>query len=796
MSPLKRETLINGAIIFLSALVIRLFLAERMPLDFDEAWYLANSSLTMDGQIPYRDFFGRSPLLLYMIGGMVKLTTHDIFFGRLVSVLSSSLSAVLIYSIAKKYFSERAAVLSGLLYALSPFPLRYGFIAVTEPVSILFVLISIHFFLKGCDFQSKKNFFISGIVLSLAVLVRRSSAIYAVALPIFYFIYSSVPVIRKKKSRKEWFSIFLVNAIIFTVSFSIVFLALLFFLVNDANMNMVRSMYNISELWRYIELEKTIIWNLKELGYQMWYLAVFFMIFISSAMKRFLKQNYYRLFVSLTAAISIILMHTALSLNELEGFIASSPGGFLATAAYVLAVFGIIFILTRPWIPLSDKKSSPGKVVKRLFPLSLPLAVAALIPGMELSNTFIEWAMKAYILAVILLLLLNLGKTVIKKYGQGNAKLYYTAIIILYIIYMTAISKAIYRDRTVLILFAGTLAAGIIMSAKICVMWKMKIVKNRFTDLLGGKNFQHIVLFIGTSMTIACPIILTQVYDNVNISKAVFLGFTLFTGYIAAYIIADDRFRLDNTAEYKKNSPGLKYRFAVPIFLIIVPFLFYFLRWWWMPIYFSEMAPGLCIISAVVLVGLFPADKGGCHINQGKDRSENKAKTILRKSAILNMNKRIITSALVVIILVLPVYMYVVDPYNVYVGREEQHPSVSTIRSISGYIEENTGEKDEIFAWPIYAFQSNRHVIFNITHPLLYQEYVGENEYGLKEFSYPTVHEIIQYMDNNEVKIVIVDQNVKDVFFTNRDYFREYIYTRYNLLRRYGNVEVLIRSTN
>jgi len=156
MSPLKKETLINGAIIFLSALVVRIFLAERMPLDFDEAWYLANSSLTTEGLIPYRDFFGRSPLLLYMIGGMVRLTAHDIFFGRLVSVLSSSISAVLIFSIAKRYFSAKIAFISGLLYALSPFPVRYGFIAVTEPVSILFVLISVHLFLKGFNDDGKK----------------------------------------------------------------------------------------------------------------------------------------------------------------------------------------------------------------------------------------------------------------------------------------------------------------------------------------------------------------------------------------------------------------------------------------------------------------------------------------------------------------------------------------------------------------------------------------------------------------------------------------------------------------
>jgi len=795
MSPLKRETLINGAIIFLSALVLRIFLAERMPLDFDEAWYLANSSLTMDGLIPYKDFFGRSPLLLYMIGGMIRLTTHDIFFGRLVSVLSSSISAVLIFSIAKKYFSGKIAMISGLLYALSPFPVRYGFLAVTEPVSIMFVLIAVHFFLTGFNNDKKKWFLLSGILLSMAVLVRRSSAIYAIALPIFCFIYYFVLRIRKKKSARKLTSRLFANTIIFGAGFSIVFLGLLFFLVNEANLNIVISMYNVNELWKYVDQEKTIIWNLKELAYQMWYLAIFIVIFVSAAMKRFLKPYYYRLFISLTATISIFLMHSALPVDELEGFISRSTGGFIATSAYVLAVFGIIFILSRPWVTLSQTKSNQALIIKRLLPLSLPLAVAALIPGLELSNIFIEWAMKAYVLTVILLLLLNLGKNVVKKYDPSTGKLYYSIIFILYIIYLAVISKQVYSDRTLKILLAGVLAAALIMSVKILGMWKIKIVETHIPKLLGGKKIGGFVLFLGVIMSISCPIIISLVYDSVNTSNMVFLGLMLFTAYLVAWIISADIYRLD-ASEMKgwTHQWPMKYNYAIPLFLIIVPLLFYFLRSWWMPIYFFELAPGLCIISAIVLVGLFNSDKSKRYTIRGNEKSILKGKTVAWKTSIHSLLKRPLVPVLIVIIFVLPVYMYAADPYNVYLGREEQHPSLTKIRNISSYIEENSGDNDEIFAWPIYAFQSNRHVIFNITHPLLYQEYVGENEYGLNEFNYPTVPEIIEYMDENNIKIVVVDQNIKDVFFTERDYFREYIYTRYNLVRYYETVEVLIRS--
>jgi len=156
--------------------------------------------------------------------------------------------------------------------------------------------------------------------------------------------------------------------------------------------------------------------------------------------------------------------------------------------------------------------------------------------------------------------------------------------------------------------------------------------------------------------------------------------------------------------------------------------------------------------------------------------------------------RRLLVYSFVTISLVLPAFMYASDPYNIYLNQNEQHPSPMLIRRVSSFLEENTETDEEIFAWPIYAFQSDRRVIYNITHPLLYKEYVGDDEYGLLAFNYPTVKDIMGYMDRNEVRFVVLDVNIEEVFFNNREYFKEYIYTRYNIVKDYGDIKIMMRA--
>ena len=801
---MKRKTLFHGIIIFLSALILRIILAEKMPIDFDEAWYLANSSLAMDGLVPYRDFFGRSPLLLYMIGAITKVTGPDIFYGRLVSVLSSSLSSVLIYVIARRYFSHGVAITSGLLYALSPFTVRYGYVAVTEPVSLLFVLAAILFFLNGIENDLKKYFFISGIALSCAVLVRRSSAIYLGALPLFYLAFS----FRKERaascSLKSCSLPRIASIFLFLTGFSVVFLGGLFFLLNEGNVRLVLSMYDVRELWKHAHLDKTVIWNIKELSYQMLYFALFFIIFITALMKRFLGGNLYRWFLALTATVGIVSARVFLPVDGFEGLIASSPENVLASLLYILSLIGTVLLLARPWEDLFAVDGYVKDTFKRLMPLSLPIAAIVLSIGMELSDPFIEWMMKAYVLTALFLALLNLRDSVSKRFGSRNGIQYRAALVVLYLIYMAVVSKSVFDDRNIHLIIVGTVITALLIFLKILIFAKMKRFSSYWVEKTRWRHLYSGILSLGLILALLSGIMFSRRFGLMDGRMSVFYIVSLILGNAAAFIIGNNTvsFKVikESIAKGKTAQWGV-YIFTIPLFITAVPFFFYFLRSWWMPIYFFEMAPGLCIISGIVIIGLFSAlNNYMMKIRRSGDSTSTRRTGNGKASPFAFIRTRsrhiryLVVSLFVIISLILPVYMYAVDPYDIYLGQKSRHPTPDLVREVGELVKRNTRPNEEIFAWPVFGFQSDRRLIFNITHPLLYQEYIGTDEIGLERFNYPTVREIMDHMDRTEVRFVVVDDNMRDVFFTHRDYFREYIYTEYNLLEDYGTIEVLVRS--
>ncbi len=103
-------------------LAIMLFIAAELRglshVEYsDENVYFYMSSLVAQGHVPYRDFFYAHPPVELILGAAIfKLFGFSIFILKLVPLLSTVATAVLIYLIAKNYFSEPEAILSALFY--------------------------------------------------------------------------------------------------------------------------------------------------------------------------------------------------------------------------------------------------------------------------------------------------------------------------------------------------------------------------------------------------------------------------------------------------------------------------------------------------------------------------------------------------------------------------------------------------------------------------------------------------------------------------------------------------------
>lgn len=110
-------------------------------------------------------------IYIYLLAG---ITSKPILFLRLVNILVSSISIVYLYKIASKLFNVRAALISSLFMALY-FPLiEISPTLLTEPLYILFLLMSGYYLLLALEKDSYKYFLISGSIIGLATLTRST----------------------------------------------------------------------------------------------------------------------------------------------------------------------------------------------------------------------------------------------------------------------------------------------------------------------------------------------------------------------------------------------------------------------------------------------------------------------------------------------------------------------------------------------------------------------------------------------------------------------------------------------
>lgn len=155
----------------------------------DEGRLFYDSSLLLEGMTPYEDFHTRSPLLIYGMAASQWLFGPTVIAGRLISILSMLISGFLLYLVGKELYSKRAGLIAASIFLFYPFVWLFV-LGKTQPLQTVFVLLFFYLLILSLKKEGVSYLFLAGIALGLAFLVRESSAIYLVTLPIL-FLYAS-----------------------------------------------------------------------------------------------------------------------------------------------------------------------------------------------------------------------------------------------------------------------------------------------------------------------------------------------------------------------------------------------------------------------------------------------------------------------------------------------------------------------------------------------------------------------------------------------------------------------------
>jgi len=184
----NKRYLILLAGVFLISLLLRLWLLDKRWINPDEGAHMMDAVLVLDGKIPKIDFDSRQPLYTYAIAVFLKTFGIHYTSGRLLTILCSMLSGILVFLLARRLFDEKVAVLSSSIYWMLPLELYNSSITKTQPLTILLTCISFYFIIKFYESRKKLWLILSGLFAAMGYYVRESALIIPVTVLGFFIL--------------------------------------------------------------------------------------------------------------------------------------------------------------------------------------------------------------------------------------------------------------------------------------------------------------------------------------------------------------------------------------------------------------------------------------------------------------------------------------------------------------------------------------------------------------------------------------------------------------------------------
>ena len=105
-------------------------------------------------------------------------------WGRIISIVSAAVSALFLFLIGKKYMGVWGGVLASFFFMFIPYNVYFTRVILPEPMATALALGSVWFFIKFIDSEKRSELYLSGLFLSLSLLMKPFTIFYT--LPLVY----------------------------------------------------------------------------------------------------------------------------------------------------------------------------------------------------------------------------------------------------------------------------------------------------------------------------------------------------------------------------------------------------------------------------------------------------------------------------------------------------------------------------------------------------------------------------------------------------------------------------------
>ncbi|OGM05507.1 hypothetical protein A2125_00320 [Candidatus Woesebacteria bacterium GWB1_43_5] len=107
--------------------------------------------------------------------------------GRVVSIVFSLISTVLMFLIGRKLYGKWVGILAAFLFAFIPYNIYFSRVILPEPMSVAFALAGLYLFIKFVDSENKWLLYLSGAGFAISFLIKPFTVFYLI--PAFYYLY-------------------------------------------------------------------------------------------------------------------------------------------------------------------------------------------------------------------------------------------------------------------------------------------------------------------------------------------------------------------------------------------------------------------------------------------------------------------------------------------------------------------------------------------------------------------------------------------------------------------------------
>jgi len=699
--PQQRKTTALFLFIVLAGLLLRLYFALTVHLNLDEGSYLYDAELLREGNVPFKDYYTRSPLLLLFLAGSISILGESYLAGRLFVVLISTLTIPLVYLVGKRIFNRRTGFVAALLFSLSPFTAYHGALIFTEIPQAFFLTLSFVLVLRGLDRTGLFSECSPSFPLSLTERGNLKE--------------TGTPIEMEKEQgeqKRRAFSVnprgasmnfflagFVIGACVFIRRTSLLFFAIIIFFLICLLIN-ERRKRGISRR----DMPKNAFFHTL-----LPFIAGFFLVFLTGLLLIFQmagQDTYGESFFTRAGTIES-------GSNHFFAFIHFNERGFYLYLPFLFAaIYGVTFLLMKPPTGNGERMASRKRKEERDTEANPP----ALLSFYSRGSIILLLLFYVLIAALFFLFTWGLFHDRYSNHGLSN--------LLTSIIYLVSISTFL-------------LLVFVIHPIRFALRFSGNV--SRYHHALLWSWFSFVFLFY-------------MVYDHIY----------------QAYI----------------------YEFIIPAIILVSHLLLKFHA-----IFLKDR--GNHVLSPFKGKDALGRDalRSGDE-NQGLEGREKHllftsfGETLMKKA---NLN---FSSLIVIFFLFL--LLSVVNGYGYYMRgiREPDFATPDDVSEAAGYIKNHTEPGEEIFAANCaVAFQADRPVIFNLSHPTVYRPSHFPNRTedfpSLDLINYPQVGEIIRYLNESQVRYIIVDPHMDMNYLDHHSSLRDYIEANYVLEKEFGRIRIL-----